>query len=332
MNFRVALIGCGMMGRTHARIWAAREDSRVVAVFDPDGERAAKLADQSGARVCSSWTEAVELDGVNVVDICTPVCLHAEIAVGAAERGRHVITEKPVALDLESADAMIAAAEAAGVRLAVSYQYRGRARNRLYREMISGGRYGEPLFFRFVDVREVRPKLAMHRRSMNGGPVIDMAGHFFDLVRFLTGEEPVTVCARGQVFGAGKPRLAGVEDLAVDTAEITVGYSGGHTLSAFVGWGMPEGTGTITEEIFCGPDCVTRFTDGRLVASRGKEFEAIDILGESEDPVASRIDDLREAILTGRDPEVSGREGRIALSVSLAALESIRSGRVVELV
>ncbi|MCL5270511.1 MAG: Gfo/Idh/MocA family oxidoreductase [bacterium] len=330
MPHQVAIIGCGDMGRQHAAAWLARGDARIAAVHDPDAKRCQALAGETGARPCVSVEEALEIEGVGVVSVCTPVCHHASIACAAAARGRHVLCEKPIALSLDEADRMIATARENGVQLGISYQYRGFPKHLKYRELFRSGAFGGPLFARFVDVREVRPKLAMHRVSMNGGPLIDMAGHFFDLMAFLTGGEPRRVFARGHVFGRSTARLAGIDDLAIDAAEILVDYDGGHVLSAFVNWGMIEGHPGVVREELIGPKLVARPSGTGIEARFADRTVTYDLPRTPPGPTV-RIADLVAAIETGRAPEVSGAEGRRALRVSLAALESVATGRAVEL-
>ncbi len=330
MTLGIAVIGCGMMGGLHGQTWAARDDARVVAVSDPIEDRAHALAEATGAIVASSNTGAIGRDEVDAVSICTPVCFHSEIACLAAEHGKHVLTEKPMALTLPQADAMIAAARDNGVLLGVSLQYRAIPKYRRYHDLILEGAFGGPVFARFEDVREVRPKLAMHRRSMNGGPVIDMAGHYFDLMRFCTGDEPASVFARGHVFGEGKARLAGIDDLAVDAAEITVTMQSGHVLSVFVNWGMPEEFPNLGREQLIGPEVAVWPEEGVVVAQYRDRQVRYRLPSHPFGP-AARIDDLARAI-KGEEPlEVTGEEGRIALQVSLAALTSIETGDVVTL-
>ena len=318
------------MGKNHAAAWNAREDAQVVSVADPLEDRRNQLAESAGAVAYASNDDAIGHDGVNVVSICTPVCFHSEIGCLAAEHGRHVLSEKPLALTLDQADAVIAAAKANGVCLATSLQYRGLPRYVKYHDLFHEGAFGGPIFARFADVREVRPKLAMHRQSMNGGPIIDMAGHYFDLMRYITSEEPVSVYARGHIYGQGKPRLAGIDDLAIDAASIEVGMTGGHVLSVFVNWGMPEGYAGYGDEILMGPAMSARPIDGKLEVLYGGRKEYIE-LGPGLPGPTVRINSLVAAIRGEGPIEVSGEDGRVALSVSLAALESIRTGGVVAL-
>ncbi|MDH7480550.1 MAG: Gfo/Idh/MocA family oxidoreductase [Armatimonadota bacterium] len=330
MEIKVCIVGCGQMGNQHAAGWVSRGDVRVVSVCDPIEERRNSLAQKTGAVAYENYQDAILHEGVNIVSICTPVCFHSEIACFAAKFGRHILCEKPLALTLEQADEMIRIAKKNNVFLSTSFQYRGLAKNIRYKEIFQQGAFGGPIFARFEDIREVRPKIAMHRCSMNGGPIIDMAGHFFDLMRWITREEPVSVFARGHIFGKGKERLLGIDDLAIDTADIIVEMSGGHVLNVLVNWGMPEGFTSLGSELLVGPNLAVRPLGSKLEIISGSEKNTCDL---PPNPPGStvRINDMVDAVREGREPEVTGKDGRIALAVSIAALRSIETGEVVRL-
>lgn len=330
MRYGVAIIGCGDMGKMHAAAWAERKDSKILSVYDPDKTRRKEMAEKYGANYCSSYQEAVEMEGVVAISVCTPVFLHREISCFSASVGRHILCEKPIALNLEDADAMIAAAENYKIKLAVSYQYRGFPRYRRLRDLVASGDFGGTVFYRFADIREVRPKLAMHAKNMNGGPVIDMAGHWFDLMRFFTGSEPAKVYANGRVFATGKPRVASVDELAIDAAEIQLTMTNGHVLCGLVDWGMPEGFQAIQEEKLLGPSMAVWTENEKVIVRRAESMTVFDAMNNPCGP-AVRIADLIEAVEKERKPEVAGEEGRAALRVSLAALESIETGKAIEL-
>lgn len=320
------------MGSIHARAWKSQEGVEVVAICDIDMERASKLAAEVGAAAYPSYEEMLNRSDIDVVSVCTPANLHPTVACYALDRGKHVLTEKAISLTLEEADRMIEAARRNGRHLGVSYQYRCFEYNAEIRRRFRNGDFGAPIIARFSDVREVRPKLAMHHRSGNGGPVIDMAGHWFDLMRFITGEEAVSVSARGHVFGAGKKRLEGIEDLAIDAADIQVTMSGGHILSSYVNWGMPEGFDGVGEFTVAGPEMHVGMIDGTVVARcRGRKEVWSDFATTFPTATAGRVADMIRAIRTGEPPEVGGPEGRRALEVCLAALESIKTGAEVRI-
>ena len=323
----VCIIGCGVMGREHAKCWAARPDARVASVFDPLPEARARLAGEYHATAYDSYEKAISHEGVRVISVCTPTCFRRPIVCFAAEHGRHILTEKPLAANIADADAMLAAARQHKVLLSTSFQYRGFSQNQRLRELFRQGVLGAPLYARYVDVREVRPKLAMHRESMNRGPVLDVGVHYFDLLRFLTGAEPLRVFATGTIWGRGRQRLADISDFAIDTAEILVNYTGGHVLSMQVGWGMVEGFKDIHEETLLSPNGTVRIADGRCrVALTGM----IDEMEISKVTSQCRIDDMAEAIQGRKELEVTGEDGRRAVLVAMAAFDSIRTGAAVQ--
>ncbi len=329
MPYNVAMIGCGAMGNVHAEAWTRRGD-KVVTCYDPLPDRKAAMAAKYGATPCDSMESAVRDERVQVVSVCTPVCFHSPISVFAAEHGRHVISEKPIALTLAQADAMTAAAKANRVQVAVSYQYRGLPRYQRYREIFQRDAFGGPILARFVDVRSIRPKPAMHSQSQNGGPIIDMAGHYFDLFRWITAQEPTRVYARGHVYGKGKPFLAHITDFAIDAAEILVDFTGGHVLSVLVNWGLPEGhPGYGTEEL-AGPDLVVS-PKGDKISERYCDREVLHDLAPAPFGNTVRIEDLVAAIENRQPLELDTDTARRALAVSLAALESIRTRAAVDL-
>lgn len=330
MTHQICIIGCGDMGNQHAGAWAKRQDCRIVAVCDLIAERRDALAAKVGAKAYEKYEDAIHHPGVEIVSVCVPVCMHPPVTIFAAGQKKHVLCEKPIALTLDQADAMIRAARENGVHLSTSFQYRGFPRNQKLRELVCTGAFGGPLHARYIDIREVRPKLAMHRTSMNGGPVIDMASHHFDLMRFFTGEEPVQVYAQGHIFGQGKPRLSSISDFAIDAASIEVAYSGGSRLNTYVNWGMPEGFAEITQELFLGPTLSARALGGNLELQQGPSKTSWEAGPTPAGPTV-RIEGLLAAVEQNQPLEVTGENGRISLQCSLAALESIRTGQAVRL-
>jgi predicted dehydrogenase len=117
---RIALIGCGGIARGHVEAYARMGDRcRLEVCVDVDAAKARAYAERAGCRWATDYREV--LDGVDAVDVCTPPHLHAPMAIAAAGRGKHVLTEKVMATTLADADEMIRVAAAGGVRLMVAY-------------------------------------------------------------------------------------------------------------------------------------------------------------------------------------------------------------------
>ncbi|MBT4499922.1 MAG: Gfo/Idh/MocA family oxidoreductase, partial [Gemmatimonadetes bacterium] len=181
MSLNICVIGCGDRGIDHARTWNRRFDASVVSVFDVDISRRESLADEVGATACDSFEAAILHEGVDAVSVCVPTAYHCEVTCCATDNERHVFCEKPLALDLEQGRKMLAAVEAAGVQFMPCFQLRDSSPYPRQRELFNSGTLGSPVRLRFTDIREVRPKQAMHKRALNGGVVVDMACHMVDM-------------------------------------------------------------------------------------------------------------------------------------------------------
>lgn len=162
MDFGYAIIGCGWVAPAHA--WGVRclesEGVRLVGVVDRDLTRARDLAERFGATVVDSdYRSILARDDVHAVSICLPDFLHEEVAVAAAQAGKHVLCEKPLAVDVAGADSMLDAARSAGIELGVVFNHRYAPDNIKAKAAIGGGGIGRVL------VGDV-----MHSSSLTGDP------------------------------------------------------------------------------------------------------------------------------------------------------------------
>ena len=328
MKLKVAIIGCGDMGEFHYNAWKKRDDVEIVSICDPIEERLQKSAETTQAKPYKTYQDAICHEGVNCVSVCIPTHLHSEVTCFAAEQGRNVFCEKPIALTIEQADRMLETTKRNNVLLSVDFQCRGSSRIIKYKELFENGTFGGPIHFNIIDVREVRPKLAMHYENMNGGPVIDLLCHFTDMMRYITGAEPVRVHATGDVFGKGKPRLDGISDLAIDASNVIVEMEKRNVLNVTLNWGMPEGFKAQTNEFIAGPNLAAKVNNDHVELFFN---DHVQIWPDETPGVITRINDFADAVLGKSDLEVTGENGKIALEVSLAALESIKTGQSVSL-
>ena len=327
----IAVIAAGARGQAHAKAWSSLPDAQVRAVADVDEARAREFAEAHGAEVVADAQDAIARDDVHIVSVCTPAAFHAEYVVAAAERGKHVLCEKPIALTLDDADRMIAAARDNGIVLSYSFQGQFREATHRVRELIASDEIGRPIMARSVSGAEIRPKIAMHdRRLGNGGPLVDSFCHTITAWRCWFQSEPVRVRASGMTFAKGAEELASIEALAIDTATVIVDFAsddvGTHTTS----WGLPKGARTGGVNDLIGPRGVmTPGRDSVKIVKQGGEETVIDGLARDED-----LNQVRHFVACVRgeaEPINTGEDARVALSVSLAALESIESGEAVVL-
>lgn len=330
-KLKVLILGAGAMAQKHAEAFRSISDVELLAVANRSEKRGAKF--QSTHEIPQRYTEyleGVEKSGADVAAVCVPTALHPELAIAAMDAGMHVITEKPIALTLEEADRMIATARRTGRKLTVVFNRRF---NTVWEELRRRiGAIGSPMIYNTQEIRSIRPKLAMHDQFQNGGPVIDCCVHDFDMLLHLFGS-PKSVFATGAVFGANKEPLRGIMDLAVDTAHITVEFRDGHTGYLLYAWGFPEGPGYWQYREFMGPDGIVRLMGefGDEVQHYRSDGVTEVVTGLLEDGHRQIIRRFVEAIRNDTVSPVDPAEAREALRISLAAMESIETGKKVEL-
>ena len=180
---RVGIAGAGFMGRTHAAAWAETE-ARIVGITAETPDQARDLADQCGARAYPTL-EAMLAD-VEVLDVCTPTHLHEEMVLQAAEAGKHVICEKPLARTMDQCRAMIAACQKAGVKLLVAHVVRFFPEYSLAKAAVERGEIGRPGVLRLAR-GSFRPKKPIGNWFLDfeksGGIMLDLMIHDFDYSR-----------------------------------------------------------------------------------------------------------------------------------------------------
>lgn len=330
-ELKVLVLGAGDRGKAHAKVWQEMQDAAVVAVVDSDIERATKLAEELGvARASNDFDAAIRSTDADIVSVGLPTFLHPQATILAAEHGKHIFCEKPVALTLEDADRMAEAVKFNGVQFALCFQRRAWANVGELRKRLLDGEIGRPVMARSVSAIEIRPKRLMHDKHGNGGPVVDGLCHYFDMWRWMFDSEPVRVCAGGMIFGKGKPELAHIAELAIDTAAIVVEFASGDIGMATWSWGLPPGMSLPGLEDSIGPAGAMTTSAGKLrILKQGNNETVVEFpYAEGTDVLASRF---IEAIRTGIPMSPTLEDGKRATAISLAALESIESGQSVEM-
>jgi predicted dehydrogenase len=230
----VAMIGYAFMGRAHSHAWATVGSFFEVPAFERRvlvGRDAAGVAAAASAfgwsESTTDWREVIARPDIDIVDICTPGHLHAEIATAALAAGKHVLVEKPLANTLAEAEAMegaAARASAAGVVSMVGFNYRRIPALALARKIVSEGRLGA--------IRQVRASYLqdwlvdasapmswrLRRETAGSGALGDLASHAVDQLQFLLGELVTEVSARTHTFVTERPGELGPEPVTVDDA------------------------------------------------------------------------------------------------------------------
>jgi predicted dehydrogenase len=321
------VLGAGDMGARHARHWAA-VGARVLAVVDPDMDRARAAAAATGATALAGAEEALAL-GPDVVSVCTPTYLHARLTIAAFAAGAHVLCEKPIALTLADARAMEAAGAAAGRELRIGFMRRFDPAFPHLLEVAE--RAGRPLLAQATITAGIRPKRLMHDALANGGPIIDMCCHLFHLWGTVFESQPDEVAARGYTFSEGKPEVAHIRHRALDSALITLAYPNGSVGQVQVSWGLPSGVEPVERHTYVGPDgLVTVDWPGRITL-RDAEGETR-WTNPGDDPYRGQIAQFHAELTQGAKREVASfQDGIDTLRTSLAVLRSVATRRPVAL-
>jgi UDP-N-acetyl-2-amino-2-deoxyglucuronate dehydrogenase len=341
------IVGCGIIAPFHAKAIADLPNARLVAVADPDPERAQQFANEFGGEGHTDVQEMLTRPDIDIVCVCVPSGLHAKVGVQAASAGKHVVVEKPIEVTLEAADRLIAACKSNGVELAVISQHRWDAGVRELKELVDSGRLGS-LVLGDAIVKWYRTQQYYDSAGWRGtwsldggGALMNQGVHYVDLLQWVMG--PVErVFARTRT--SAHERIE-VEDIAVAALSFTSGALGILECTTAAYPGLSErlevsGTGG-TAIVEAGVLKVRELKDekgettpyGGTLASAGEgggkaasNPADISYRGHRE-----QLADLIEAIENGRRPFIDGVEARKSLEIILAVYESARTGRDVTL-
>jgi predicted dehydrogenase len=264
-TLNVALIGYKFMGKAHSQAWRSvgrffdlPAEPVMKVVCGRDTAAVGEFARRWGWEESSSnWHDAVTRKDVDVVDISTPGYTHRDIAVAAAEAGKHVWCEKPLTFTLSEAKEMLAAVKKAGVKHAVNFNYRRCPAVALAKQMIDSGAIGQIRHARFTYLQDwlVDPKFPMNWRlrkdAAGSGAHGDLGAHSIDLARYLVGDIGEVVGmkktfiaerpAEGQSSGLSATAGEGTERVTVDDASIFLAKFTGGALGTFEATRMAPG-------------------------------------------------------------------------------------------
>ena len=220
-TLRVGLIGYRFMGRAHSNAWRqaprffnlkAKIELNMICGRDAAGVQAAR-AQLGWEHATTDWREVVESPLIDIVDIGTPTFAHAEMAIAAAQNGKHVLCEKPLGLDLKQCEAMFAAVKKAKVVHMVCHNYRRIPAIALAKRMLAEGALGRIFHFR---ARYAQDRLAdvefpldwrLQKETSGSGVHSDINSHIIDLARYLVGEF-TEVCGLVNTFVPERPLAA----------------------------------------------------------------------------------------------------------------------------
>jgi UDP-N-acetyl-2-amino-2-deoxyglucuronate dehydrogenase len=333
-GFRVALVGCGRISRNHFEALAAVDGLTLVAVADADGGRAREAGEAQGVPWFTSYEEMLARVPSDVVTIATPSGLHPAHGILAARTGRHVVTEKPMAISLDGADELVRACDAAGVHLFVVKQNRLNPPIQLLKRAIDRGRFGR-IYLANCTVRWARPQEYYDQApwrgtwEFDGGAFMNQASHYVDLIQWLVG--PVeSVIAKTATLA----RRIETEDTGVAVLKFRSGALGTIEVTMLTYPRNLEGSITILGEtgtVKIGGTAVNRVEHWSFA-----EYDDDDKRVEQSNTSPPNVYGLGHQgyyrnvlrVLRGEAaPDTDGRAGRKSLELILGIYESAKTGR-----
>ena len=334
----VAIVGSGDMGGVYAEATARHvSGARLVAVHG--GRRAAGLAADYGAAHVASFDDLLARDDVEAVVIATPHAQHLAQVVAAARAGKHVLVEKPMALDTSECDAMIAEADAAGVDLSVILTIRFDTNFRAAKARLDAGEIGAP---RMLRISGLTPGYDMGHKTWigdraNGGALLDWGSHGFDILRFVAGADPIRLTAELADFG--------VAPVGEPSGMVQVRYANGVMAQLWMSYELPSpGLDSAFRLWIVGERGILQINRfGQTLLGRGQGWDVI-----SDEPLpdwskerrhdavrvlapARQIQDWLDALREGRPSSAPADAGRWAVMQVEASYRSWRAGATVRL-
>ena len=325
-SLRWGLIGASTIAADHM-IGAMRVGGGdVVAVMSASADRGKAFAAKHGIRRSTTvLAELVGGDDVDAVYISTTNELHRDQALAAANAGKHVLCEKPLALTVPDARAIVQGCRACGVTLGTNHHLRNAATHRAMRDAIMEGRIGRPLFARVFHAVYLPPHLQgwrIDKPEAGGGVILDITVHDADTLRFVLGAEPVAVSAMTSQGGIAHEGLEdGVMGVIRFESGLVAQFHDAFTVRyARTGFEVHGEEGSLI-----GSDCMTQMPIGDVVLRTKDGERQLSIDHENLYLRAVRLFD--DAVAGRGTPSATGEDGIKSLSVALSTREAARTGR-----
>lgn len=293
---KVGVVGVGMMGQQHARLYSEL-GCELVGVADLDMIRAEEIGKMYGTRFYSNYTALIPQ--VDAVSVAVPTTLHRQVATDFIKQGVHCLVEKPIASNLKEADEMIRAVRDSHVKLMVGHVERFNPAVQRLKQIIDEGVLGRLMI---ISTRRVGPFVV---RIRDVGVIIDSATHDIDIARYLTGKEPVGVfCKAGKFKHQKEDHAILILDFGDTAACIEVNWFSPHKVRSLVATGS-EGTAYLD------------YIEQELVIHNSLGTEIVRL--EKTEPLKLELEHFLRCIENDEKPLIDGYEGLQVLKIALEA-------------
>jgi UDP-N-acetylglucosamine 3-dehydrogenase len=302
---RVGVVGVGVMGSNHARVFADLPGVKLVGVADPDRNQCDFVSGILGCATFSTMESLLDR-GVDALTIAAPTHLHRELAVASIERGVHVLVEKPIASSVEEGRAIIAAARRAGVALMVGHVERFNPTVEAIKEAI---RDEDILSIAITRVGPFPPRMS------NVGVVIDLAVHDIDLIRWFTESDIAEV----------QPQLSNAVAEREDIALLQFRTASGVLAHINTNWLTPFKARNVTiatRNKYIMGDLLTRQVTECFGFQPDGSYSMRHLSVGHAEPLRAELQAFVGAIRDNQQPAVTGEEGVASLEIAIRCLES----------
>ncbi len=337
-TFRIALVGCGRISKNHFEAIDKIDGLELVAVSDADPERAKRAGLEWKVPYFSSYEKMLAESNADVVTIATPSGLHPEQGIAAAKAGKHVVMEKPMAISLTGADALVHACDKAGVQLFVVKQNRLNPPVQLLKRAVDRNRFGR-IYMASCAVHWARPQEYYDQApwrgtwEFDGGAFMNQASHYVDLIQWIMGPVESVMAKTATLARRIETEDSGIAILkfrsgALGAIEVTMlayprNLEGSLTILGEKGSAKIGGTAVnkIEHWEFAEPD-----DDDKLIETANTNPP--DVYGLGHQGYYRNV----LSVLRGEaKPDTDGRAGRKSLELILGIYESAKTGREVPL-
>ncbi|WP_199616181.1 inositol 2-dehydrogenase [Paenibacillus alkalitolerans] len=330
-TIRCAVMGLGRLGYWHADNLASKvKGAKLVCVADTVAVQAERTARELGLDRWTKDPESLFTDpDIDALVIATPTGTHAEMAIKAAEHGKHIFVEKPLTRHLEEADAVIEAIREHGVLCQVGFMRRFDPAYAEAKRRIAAGDIGKPVYFKAVSRDPVSPPAQFIKNS--GGMFLDMAIHDYDAARFLMGAEACSVAAHGSVLVNEFMERLGDVDQSLTYLTFDSGAAGDIESSRIALYGYDIRAEVIGTEgtIVVGS---LRHHDVKILTPKGGLHDIVPAFPERfRDAFQLEMQHYIDCLRSGERPAVTEEDGKAALEIAAAAQLAFETGSKVEL-
>jgi UDP-N-acetylglucosamine 3-dehydrogenase len=309
----VAVIGTGFWGKNHARVYKELENTNLIAICDINSERAKTIAEQYGVKTYTDSTKMLKNPDIQAVSVCTWSTKLAEEAQKCLHADKHVLVEKPMATDTKQAQMLIDIAKANGLCLSVGFLMRFIPGLGQIKQAVESKKIGEL-------VSAIAKRVTQWpERIGDVGIVKDTAIHDIDVMRFISGEEPVSVYAK-----VGNMRHRQFEDYA----QIMLAYENGKTAFIESNWLTPYKIRSLN---VTGSEAIMRLDYNSQELWIDNAIETVQPRNPFEEPLKVELENFAKCIVEKKTPMITGEDGYKALEIALAAMKSSAKGTVIKI-